>query len=477
MADTDIQYAVSLRDQPLDLYDSSNTEKPSGESWNSYIRKMPAPSDKEEQSSDQGVNLGLKAQPFDFRAAIAFKDQNPHHSACIEAKSRALSGLGFVDDTVADTLDPLCDSTFLETLNSIAEDYWQVGNGYMEVVRKEGSDQIVGLHHVPASDVRICIQDATYNRYFIVGFGGEGINPVIMAPFGERKEFQARMKDPTPSSKRMKRRADLGMGGYYTALGGFGSPSYRSEIIHFARRTSMSRWYGYPDWLSAIPNIELVQCATQERYDYYYNRGVPEIILSITGAMIDAKTWTGIKTAIESTIGPRNQHKTMALNVKDPTAKVQVDKLSAGDSAGGETAFATMNEALALAIVTAHRTPPVIANIQIPGKLGAVNELPNALMAFQVLVIGPEQTSFQAILSETLGNRKLNGGLALRPKNFKLKKITEEIPLGLGQQQPGEHPGQGNAVGAGMKQLDTMSRMRTPAATAGGRDLSRGVKK
>lgn len=436
-------------------------------------KMVPDPSHKADQASSQGVNLGLKEHPFNMAAAIQFKNQNPHHSTCIEAKTRALVGLGFVDeDTVADELDPLCDSTFHEVLQSVGEDYWQVGNGYMEIIRDDG-EKITGIHHVPAATVQVCIEDVSYRRHYIVGAEGEGSGPVVMAPYGELKDFLARLNGTDEDSER----DDNGVTdapSYRTFYSSYGTPSERSEIIHFARRTSMSRWYGYPDWLSAVAGIELVQCMTQERYDFFLNRGVPEFMLFFLKARVPPKEWATIQRAMEATIGPGNQHKSLAVNIDDANIEVQLEKL-AMDGAGAEAAFSDMSETLALDIVTAHRTPPLLAGIQIPGKLGAVNELPNALLAFQVLVIGPEQVTFQAILGDTLGNRKLNGGLTLRKKHFKLKKVTEEIPLGLGGQTGGQGAGT-DPAGAGIKKLDTMSRMRSPAA-AGGRDLADGVRK
>lgn len=433
------------------------------ENWHDAIKMVPV-ADQEEQSSDQRVQQGRKAHPFVMQAAIEFKNQNPHHSTCIEAKSRATCGLGFKSDKVADELDELCDGTFQDVINAIGEDYWQVGNGYMEVTRNDAG-KIVGLHHISAPRVHICIENNYTHHFEVCGENGTGNR--IMAPYGELQDFLKRLKtgsrvkddggvpDTTPTP-------DIAL------YGGYGDPSQRSEIIHFPRRTSMNQWYGYPDWLSAIAVIELMQCLVQERYDFFQNRGVPEFFLFLLGKKLDDPSWSKIERAMQATIGKGNQHKSLALNIPEPDMEIQVEKLAMDGK--GDTNYTSMAESLALDIVTAHRTPPLLAGIQIPGKLGAVNELPNALLAFQVLVIGPEQNSFQSTLGATLGNTKLNGGLGVRKKDFEFKKITEEIPLGMGQQQPG-------AGKPGLKELDTMGRMRTPAASANGRDLSAGVKK
>ncbi len=92
----------------------------------------------------------------------------------------------------------------------------------------------------------------------------------------------------------------------------------------------------------------------------------------------------------------------------------------------------------------------------VPGKLGASNELPNALMAYQLLRVGPMQQIISQRLAVTLGD-KSKSGLDLEPTDFVLRKISDEI-----------NP----------QQMDTISRMRETleSAKAKGRDIDEGVK-
>jgi hypothetical protein len=124
-------------------------------------------------------------------------------------------------------------------------------------------------------------------------------------------------------------------------------------------------------------------------------------------------------------------------------------------------------DTLAMHIVSAHRVPPVLAGILVPGKLGANNELPNALAAFQALVMGPAQRNFSNVLAATLGNPEFNQGLGLTEKDFMgeegngFRTILEEMGSGM----------------AGLTEMDTMARMKEPIgeAVAGGRNLKAGV--
>jgi hypothetical protein len=107
--------------------------------------------------------------------------------------------------------------------------------------------------------------------------------------------------------------------------------------------------------------------------------------------------------------------------------------------------------------------PPILAGILIPGKLGATNETPNAILAFQALVIGPAQETLESILDMTLGNSKLNGQLGLKPGDFKFKTIVDEIAEQMEKINP----------------MDTLasSREQLPEQAKEGRDLKEGLKK
>jgi capsid portal protein len=439
------------------------------------VQKMVASENLSEQASQQRILLGVKEQPFNFQAAVSFKNQNAHHSTCIEAKKESSIGVGFVDESLYEKLDPLCTISWHDTLLSISEDYEQTGNGYLEVVWNKERTQVKGLHHIPSQTVRIVIEDASYHRHFMVS-GEDGMFPTLMATFGDLLFFNNRVKgvNDTPNQPAG---APQDVAAVHFQMGysiGFGTPSERSEIIHFRRPSSLSRWYGFPDWLACVASIELLQCVVQDRYDFFLNRGVPEFALFLLGKQLAPNDWAAMKAAFQSIVGRGNQHKSLLFNIADPEMKIQLEKLAV-EVGHSVSPFTEMANTLDLAIVTAHRTPPLLAGIQTPGKLGATNELPNALMAFQVLVVGPTQRVFMTTLAATLGDSTLTPGLGLSRDSFKLKTIVEEIPLGLGQQQPGAAPAPGDAA-KGIQAMGTIGRMRTPMMSSGPRDLAAGVK-
>jgi len=380
-----------------------------------------------EGSSAQGTSGGRKEHPFDMSAVVSFKNHNIHHSTCIETKRDATVGLGFVSDKPGKILDDFCDVSFLSVLSDTIEDYWQTGNSYIEVRRAAPYDAapVIGLHHIASplvyKNVEVDSDTGTYDFHWEV-VGSEGTTEQRFAQFGDLEDFIERKEYSSSEAQ------------------------YVSEIIAIPRPTSLHRWYGWPDWISAVSNIELNQMLIQHEFDFFLNRGVPEFLLFIMGSSIDTKTCEAISDSLKANIGFGNSYKSGAFNIQNPNAKVQIEKLGLGDRQQG--IFAEYTDALAQAIVSAHRVPPLLAGIQIPGKLGATNELPNALMAFQVLIIGQAQKRIQNILAGTLGTV-----VGLSEPDFEFNKITEEINIG---------------------EMDTVSRMREPAT--GDRDPAEGLK-
>jgi len=387
-----------------------------------------------EKVSKQKAGVGRKMHPFDRSATTAFKNFNSHHSACIETKKNSIIGLGFKNDATEKKLNPLCDISFQDVGGDIVEDFVQTGDGYMEVVRKDSkaNGEIIGLHHVPATVTWVNIENLKYQRHYEVIHNDLDSSALFagahkFAAFGDLEGFLRRNSNAKPEKT--------------------------SEIIHFRNPSSLSRWYGMPNWLAAVAAIELKQCLYQYNYDFFLNRGVPEFLLFVTGGDLGEENLDKLTKLLQSHIGYGNSHKSGIFNIPQEGIEIVLERLGL-DSGSGEDGFTKKSETLALDIVTAHQVPPVLAGIQIPGKLGATNEMINAMMAFQTLVIGPAQKTIMTILNNTLGNSLYNAGIDLGSGAFDLKTILDEIDL---------------------QKADTAGRMREEAAGSK-RDLSAGLK-
>jgi len=418
-----------------------------------------------ESASSDKSNKGRVPHPFGMSVVDEFDESSPYHTACIEAKAKSTVGLGIMSESDKDVngdgmpdkgfepsnvdtiLNPLTMETAQSVLNDLAEDYFKKANAYMEIKRelpngKNGNSRIVGVHHIQAHKVWAFVEEDGVNHHFEVESEKRGT--LKMPAFGDSVGFLERNPDLLDAS-------DVSATGNSAAITEVLGVRYISEIIAFRSSSSKSKWYGIPKWISAVPSIELGQMMDQYFFDFFNNRGVPEFIIIIKGGVISDAEWVKVENTIKANIGSGNAFKSCALNFSNSNVEVQIEKL--GVDSSREDFFPATSDSLAMRIVTAHQVPPLLAGILIPGKLGATNELPNALRAFQILVIGPAQVHFQQVLGATLGNPKKNGGLGLAPKDFSFRRITDAIDV--------------NA-------MDTSTRMREPEGS--GRDPKDGLK-
>jgi len=397
--------------------------------------------------------------PVAMDSVYALKDVSGHHSSCIQAKKYATVGLGFVDEgdetskakteegameaasslltgrghvmsKVDESLDIHTNFGFMNDLLDATEDFMDTGTGYLEVHRND-SDEIDGINQIPAKYVWPC----TYDGRLFYQYQSYGTTTKYWVPFGKgNKDWLT--SDAGPFRGAGGKREDV------------------SELITFIQPSNRVKYYGYPDWLSASVDIDLLKKAKQYKADFYHNRGVLDKVLVVTGAVIESDDWTKIKNSITASIGEGNNFNSAAFNFANEKAKVEIQNMGADGKT--EEQFAKDMETLTQNIVSSHGVPPLLANILIPGKLGASNEFISALMTFQLLRINAYQNVIEKALAKSLGGE--DGIEGLEADDFRLRTITSQIDVAS---------------------ADTMGKMRSEAVDPKNkdRDLKDGVKK
>ncbi len=246
--------------------------------------------------------------PVQITAARNLKDISPHHASCINTKKNAMIGLGFVsegddvekkkDDTDTSTadaedqivslltgesfieskvdkvLDPLTIEGFALELSRAVEDYLDGGTGYLEVVRSTDKT-IIGINWIPYEDLTVAtIKD------------NDGKTRVIYLYKSRTQGFDATSR----------RYSMFGLNNRQWVYDTFYAkdPNFAienvSEVIAFKEPSNKSKYYGYPEWLSAASLVTLLALSMQYKADFYTNRGVLSFVLSIVGT-IDNDKW------------------------------------------------------------------------------------------------------------------------------------------------------------------------------------------
>ncbi len=425
----------------------------------------------DQEDSKQGSILGRVAHPVDMQGIQQLKDHNEYHSACLEAKISATVGLGFKSPKIAKTLSPYCNLSFQDVVNEAAADYWEYGGGAIEISRNSGGN-IRGVYHLPAPTLFAFVENGP-NEFHYEVVAGE-VSTIFPTNLKDSRRY-ARFGDVD------NLRARAGVDG---GIAGFAAPDdvEIGEVIYLPRSSNRSQHYGYPDWVGCLSSIELDQCLTQYQFDFFFNGGVPEGLFVVAGGKMDDKTWDALETQFKSHQGLGNRRKIMLANLSGENLTIEFIPFTLEGQTTGD--HSKLSDANALKVVTAHRVPPLLAGIQIPGKLGANNEMSNSIMGFQTLVIAQAQKQISAILAGTLGDPKLNGDLGLTAADF-LGEGTPEMdpnpdPTGDPQMTPRDNKGNGfrtitEEINLGA--MDTMSTMRDSASEAKfrGRDLNAGA--
>ena len=431
------------------------------------------PERKEAAASNLSNHQGVLEPLINKLAARDLRDFNATHSICLDAKKSSSVGLGHRVRKIHDVLDALTRFGWQDVLDAAADDYFETGEAFFEVVYGEdvdGARVITGLHHLESYRVRVVLEEMDNSEdyhYMVEGDTGSG-GILVMARWGDLEDLKRRFgiaglegdaiqAATTPANETASLRNLTGYGQIVD-----------SEIIHWRQPTNRSRYNGFPDYMSAVPSIELVQCMTQHEFDFYFNRGVPEFILFLIGKNM-GECWGQVTSLIKGSQGLGNSHKTGAINIPgDPEeVVVQLEKLAMDDAAN--SGFSEKSATLDMRICTAHGMPPQLANIALPGKMGAANEGPNAMLTFQMRKLGQAQKSLSSLLARTLGDPETRLAQPTGPP-VKLSRADflaeNEGPVDANGMPQFMMPGNGFATildGMTLGAQQTLSRMQDPA--------------
>lgn len=393
-------------------------------------------------------SYGRQPHPLDYEAIEAIGDANVDHRSCLLAKVNSTTGLGHKNVDLYDVLDPLCNFTWQKVLDSACYDYWEKGVGLIEVVRNGPGGEITGLHHLPVKHTYVYWEGNNQWHYEVdspatVSRTGVTFKPTKkLARFGDLEALKARAAANDLDD---------------TVI-------VDSEVILIPAISNKPSLYGDIDWRPAVPTMELVQVSTQEEFDFHYNRSVPEFLMMILGA-VSEDVMESLEKSLMGAVGPGNQRKSVVAALSGASREShEIFFEHIGAQGKQESKFSEDDVAHSLKICSSHGVPALLAGIQVPGKMGANNEFPNALSSFQTLKIAGAQKLWSRMLACTLGQEE--AGLGLSPQDFLTAPLTEEEKL-MGKQQDMMNGFTKITEELNLDAMDTAARMREPLIGSG----------
>jgi len=412
------------------------------------VRKSQKPG---EEGSNVHGSVGIQPYPICLSTANDLAKLNPYHEKCLETKTDSIVGQGLRVEEAYDILDPVCKLNFDDTINCVDQDVRKYGFGFIEVVRDEKNPlMITGLYYLPANQVKVSQEDERGHKWHYVHYG---VRTVVMASFGDLEALKKR------GGKRGRGRPKKGAN-----VASMEGDIVNSEVIIVREPCANSPWYGGIDYTSAVAYIELACLMLQYEGDFYFNHGIPDFIVELVGANLDAGCIMAFKELLNNSTGVGNGHRTglAHFNSSPEDVRLEIHKLVSEVMTEGE--FSDKMDKLMEAIVSVHGVPAVLAGLLVPGKMASNNEGPNALILFQKIKCGPAQRVWSRALQCTLGQKGL---VFSSPEDTKGRSLPENTFKGLAKTEELPFAEKGNAFKTivdhlDMVAMDTMSKQREP---------------
>ncbi|NLO07957.1 MAG: phage portal protein [candidate division WS1 bacterium] len=332
----------------------------------------------------------VKEPPYALAALAELYEINSTHKACVDAKTTNIVGLGYkfvpilesADESERQRLEEFfhgCnpEMTFTGVMRAVWTDVETVGNGYIEVARN-GSGEIDGLYHVPATTVRI--------RCDRKGF--------VQIRDGRTRQFRALGGEPI---------RDAGA---------------TNEIIHLRKYTPQSSYYGVPDILPAVAAIAGDRAAANYNVSFFEHNAVPRMAVICEGGQMSQELLRQIRRFMESEIKGQ-AHRTLVLEVPGGDTKLRLERLAEGNSE--EAGFLGYRCANRDEILMVHRVPP--SKIAIVENANLANSKDQD-KTFREQVVRPEQRRVEFKINQMIREQM---GINDWEFHFREMDLSEEL--------------------------------------------------
>lgn len=250
------------------------------------------------------------------------------------------------------------EDSFTGTLIKVWRDYEATGNAYIEIGRKkDGTIGYVG--HIPSQTMRIrrrrdgFVQVTGFKVQFFAHYG---------AGFDDDGNEQ-----PIPNP-----------------IGG-GTPN---EVIHLAKYSPTSGYYGVPDILAAQQAIAGNEFAARYNLDYFENKAVPRYAIILKGATLSPNAEESLLSFFETSLKGQN-HRSIFIPLPGDSSenKVSLD-FEAIETGNQDSSFVNYKKSNTDEILMVHRVPITKISISANASLAIARD---ADKTFSEQVCAPEQ--------------------------------------------------------------------------------------
>jgi len=316
---------------------------------------------------------------------LGLQGVNSYHDLAVQTKKACTVGLGIdlletdgSEEAVMDRLSEVNEygQSFFDVAAQAGEDFFAGGAGALEVVR-DRRGRAAELYYMRSQDVHFRPRGSRTPFYYME----EGIlTPWARFKAGERDE---------------------------------------NSILYVPLLTNKSRLYGIPDWLGAIPDIELDYYAVRYNQRFFLNSGVPDLAIVVEGGELGEEGEKAVQEFLRSNFkGVDNAHRVLYLPIPGEDVTVKFEKL-ASQLKDQDMSFEKLRMQCRDNILSSHRIHPRVAGVVQSGQLGGSGEVYGQLQMFQETTVAPYQRLWEAKLRPVLADFGV--------KDFRLRSLDPNV--------------------------------------------------
>ena len=357
------------------------------------IIKQPLGGSSQQSQDKKWSGQGVVPPRYTMKYLAEFLEYNVWHRRCCALKTNVCVGLGIeivTDDEDKEPdeeyrrLEDLLDAQQLnsrgvdieETIRRIVFDFFAVGNGFVEAIRR-GNGELDELVHAPAYTMRV----AEKGGYRQIRSNNKA---VAFADFGEKDR------------------------------------SGINEIAHILQYDPLSDFYGLPDWFPAYLTIVLDREQSSYNVKSFQNELLAKVILFFKNLKIGKEARKTLESFFsEKGTGIENAGRALILDSEGDefgnNVELEMHKIQSDTKEGAFNQSRKLNRD---EVVGAWGVPPRLVGILSSGQLGGGGEGDSQMKIFKETEIDPLQRKFEKFF-----NHILRTGLDLKKWKLKFKEF------------------------------------------------------
>lgn len=199
--------------------------------------------------------------------------------------------------------------------------------------------------------------------------------------------------------------------------------SQKLEGYHFKYHSPSSKYYGEPDYLTTLEQIDTNKKADKYNSTFFDNGARPGYAINFENSAPSTEQKEAFKTFFGANYkGYENAHKSIMFftgktKEGESPAKIHLDKLDSVE----DMSFENLKKVNRDEIIASHGVPPRLVGIVTAGQLGSGSELIDQLHAFNEIVIKPKAAHVESFFE--------NIGIKLKLKQLDVTNFKDDSDL------------------------------------------------